>query len=139
MSLRRVPALVLIALSVFPAGCDDDPEPPSQQSVKEAWKRADQAVQQSVAAQSDVKHIARLRDIDRLRYQADVAELSQQVSTLRGLSIGLSLALLAALIWLAVEIRRRRILSAVVRFARPVDHDRRSTESPEVEAAPLIS
>ena len=119
-------------------GCDEEPDPPSQQAVEEAWKRADQAVQHSVAAQADVKHITRLRDIDRLRYQADVADLTVQVSTLRSLAIGLSMILLAALVWLAVEIRRRRILAAIVHLARPVDADRHPGESPDATSSPLI-
>jgi len=119
MFLRLFPALVFSIGCLLTAGCDEEPDPPSQQAVEEAWKRADHATQQSAAAQADVKHIARLRDIDRLRYQADVAELTVQLSTLRGLSIGVSLALLAALIWLAVEIRHRRVLAAILRGSRP--------------------
>ena len=138
MISRYFPALILVPCLVGTVGCRDAPESPSQQSVDEAWKRADQAAQQSVAAQSDVKHVARLRDIDRLRYQTDVAELSAQVSTMRGLAVTLSLALLAALMWLAVEIRRRRVLSAVMRFARPDDGDQRSFESPPDDTAALI-
>jgi hypothetical protein len=91
-----------------------------------------------MAAQTDLKHIARLRDIDRLRYQGDVSEMSAQLSTLRGLAVTLSLALLAALIWLAVEIRRRRVLSSVIQFVRPNDGDRHPIESTRADAAPPI-
>ncbi|HKQ50402.1 MAG TPA: hypothetical protein VJZ71_20175 [Phycisphaerae bacterium] len=128
----------LVLSCLFGSGCDEDTDPPSQQAVEAAWKRADQAVQQSIASQADVKHIARLRDIDRLRYQADVASLSVQVSTLRGLTIGVSLALLAALIWLAVEIRRRRVLAAIIRMARPTDSDH-PAESSDAATQSLIS
>lgn len=139
MHRRWFPAFILVHCLLLGIGCRDDPEPPSQQAVDEAWRRADQAIHQSATAQADVKHIARLRDIDRLRYQADVAELSTQVSTLRGLVIVLMLALLAALIWLAVEIRRRRVLSAVMRFAEPPDDARRPAGSPELEPPPVDS
>jgi hypothetical protein len=136
---RPFPALVLVVCHLFASGCDEEHDPPSQQAVEEAWKRADQAVQNSVAAQADVKHIVRLRDIDRLRYQADVADLTLQVSTLRGLAIGLSLALLAALIWLAVEIRRRRILVAIVNHARTVETDRHTCDTPDGGSSPLFT
>lgn len=136
---RCLPALVFIIGHLFAVGCDEEPDPPSQQSVEEAWKRADHATRQSVAAQADVKHLARLRDIDRLRYRADVAELSTQASTLRGLAITLLLALLAALIWLAVEIRRRRILSAIIHLSRPAANDRPPLESPDAVAQALIT
>jgi len=90
------------------------PAPPSQEAVEQAWKRADQAVQQAAAAHDQLKHIGRLRDIDNLSYQRDVADLESRIDTLRGLSIGLLLVLLAAIVWLAIEIRRRRIMTAVV-------------------------
>jgi hypothetical protein len=138
MLSRCLPALVFIG-SLLATGCDEEPEPPSQQAVEEAWRRADHATQQSVAAQADVKHLARLRDIDRLRYHSDVADLSTQTSTLRGLAITLFLALLAALIWLAVEIRRRRILSAIIPLAQPAENDRPPVESPDSVAKSLIS
>lgn len=42
MSPRCLPALVFIIGPLLGAGCDEEPEPPSQQAVEEAWKRADQ-------------------------------------------------------------------------------------------------
>ncbi len=109
-----VRALSALALTLSIAGCRDSPTPPSQKAVDEAWKRADDAMQQMLTARSDVKHVARLRDIDRLRYQADTSDLQSQVAVLRGLGTALGLALLAALVWLAAEVRRRRVLSAAV-------------------------
>ena len=60
MVQRPFPALVFLVCFVGTAGCDDKSEPSSQQAFKEAWKRSDQAVKQSVAAQDEVKHIARV-------------------------------------------------------------------------------
>ncbi len=107
-------ALSALALTLSVAGCRDSPLPPSQKAVDEAWKRADDAMQQMLTARSDVKHVARLRDVDRLRYQAETTALQSQVTVLRGLSSALGLALLAAILWLAAEIRRRRVLSTAV-------------------------
>src|SRR5438552_10676796 len=90
------------------------PPPLSEEAVQQAWKRTDDAVQQSAASHDEVKHIARLRDIDRLRYKAEVSDLTSQVDMLRTVCIGLLLVLLAAMIWLAVEIRRRRVLTVIV-------------------------
>ena len=111
MTARALSALAL-ALSI--AGCRDSPLPPSQKAVDEAWKRADDAMHQMLKARSDVKHVARLRDIDRLRYQSETSDLQSQVAVLRGLGTALGLALLAAIVWLAAEVRRRRVLSAAV-------------------------
>lgn len=44
-------ALVVLSCPMH-AGYDEEPEPPSQRAVEEAWKRADQAVQHSVAARA---------------------------------------------------------------------------------------
>lgn len=49
-----------------------------------------------------------------MRYDAHLTELLVQQRLLRNLIVGLSLVLLATMIWLAIEIRRRRILSAVI-------------------------
>ena len=85
-------------------GCDEDAdESPSQQ-----------ALQQVEAARQDVKHANRLRDIDRLTCEASKLDLQSQTDTMRGICIGLLVVLLATIVWLAIEIRRRRILMAIV-------------------------
>ncbi len=109
-----VRALSALALTLSIVGCRGSPPPPSQKAVDEAWKRADNAMHQMVTARSDVKHVARLRDIDRMRYQAENSDLQSQVAVLRGLGTALGLALLAAIVWLAAEVRRRRVLSTAV-------------------------
>lgn len=130
----RSVGLLTFALSPTLPGlaCNSVPEPPSQKSVEEAWKRADQAVQQVVAAEASVKHIARLREIDRLRYQADANELATQIATLRGLTIGLAICLLVALLWLAREIRRRRLLSAILQALHPTGANPHANGSAEL-------
>ena len=95
--------------------CGEEPaRPPSQQAVEHAQKRADDAVRQSVEAERQVRHARRLRDIDRLRYEVSDAEWHSLLLVMRGLLLAVTAVLLATLVWLAIEIRRRRILSAVV-------------------------
>lgn len=111
----RGTGLIVIAAALLFVACDEQPgQPPSQQAVEHAQERADQAVRQTVEAEQQVRHARRLRDIDRLRYDAHVTELQAEQRLLRNLLVGLSLVLLATMIWLAIEIRRRRILSAVI-------------------------
>ena len=106
-----------LALICCPSGCDEraaPPATPSQQSVEQAWQRADQVARQAVEAEQQVRHVRRLRDIDRVRYEAEAAEWRAQLSVMRGLLVGIAALLVATMAWLAVEIRRRRVLSAVV-------------------------
>ncbi len=124
MHLRRFPApssgprlakLAAAAVVLLAVSCDEDqPKPPTQQAVEQSWQRTDQAVQQAAEAEQQVRHERRLRDIDRLRSEAQLGELLAHATVLRGLALTLTLALLAALVWLAVEIRRRRVLAAVL-------------------------
>jgi hypothetical protein len=93
-------------------GCDD--QSPSQQSVEQAWGRADLTAKQAAEAEQQLRHERRLRDIDRLRSEAEIVALETRLHTLRGLSLTLTLALLAGGVWLAVEIRRRRVLTAAM-------------------------
>src|SRR5437879_2090161 len=72
--------------------CSGEPDkPPSQEAVEQAWKRADQAVQQATTAQDQAKHVAQLRDIDRMKYHAEVIDMESRIDTLRGLAVGLLL------------------------------------------------
>ena len=106
--------MTALAVCICVATTCSTPPPPSEEAVEQAWKRSDDAVKQSVSAHDEVKHIARLREIDRMRYQADVSDLTSQLDTVRTVCVGLMLVMLAAIVWLAVEIRRRRIITAVV-------------------------
>jgi ferric-dicitrate binding protein FerR (iron transport regulator) len=115
-------------------GCDD--QSPSQQSVAQAWTRADRTAKQAAEAEQQLRHERRLRDIARLRSKAEIAHFETRLHTLRGLSITLTLALLASIVWLAVEIRRRRILSAVVQDIVTTEGDtpRTPTNAPESDS-----
>jgi hypothetical protein len=101
MNLRFFCALLPILLLV---GCDDDDsESPTQQTMR-----------QLETARQDVRHAYRLRDIDRLTCEAGKLDLQSQTDTMRGLCIGLLVLVLAAMAWLGFEVRRRRILKAIV-------------------------
>lgn len=107
--------LIVIAAALLFVACDEQPgQPPSQQAVEYAQERADQAVRQTVEAEQQVRHARRLRDIDRMRYETHVTEVQVQQRLLHSLLVGLSFVVLATMIWLAIEIRRRRVLSAVI-------------------------
>ena len=129
----RGTGLIVIATALLFVACDEQPaQPPSQQAVERAQERADQAVRQTVEAEQQVRHARRLRDIDRMRYEAHVTEQQAQQRLLHSLLVGLSLVLLATMIWLAIEIRRRRILSAVIHNTLEIQGDptRNDEESP---------
>ncbi len=100
-------SMVLCALPW--TGCREPPAPPSKEAVDMAWQRADQAVVSAERARNEARQATRLRDIDRLRCEAERDELASQASVLRGVTVALSLLLLVVLPWLAVEVRRRRM------------------------------
>ena len=107
--------LILTGAALLFVACDEEPaRPPSQEAVEQAWQRADNATRQAAEAEQQVRHARRLRDIDRVRYESAMGEWQSQLAVMRGLLVGLSVLLLAALSWLAIEIRRRRVLSAVI-------------------------
>src|SRR6185295_320029 len=88
---------------MFGFACRDAPAPPSQQAVDQAWKRSDQAAEKAAGAEIQVQHLRRLRDLDRLRFDTETAELTAAVWWLRGVSALLVFGMLVAMIWLAVE------------------------------------
>lgn len=126
--LRRS-RLVLCSLALYTAllspGCRDSP---SQESLDQAWKRADQAAARVAEAEQHVRHVDRLRDIDRLRGQAEGVELREQIATLRGVTIGLALVVLALTLWLVIEVRRRRVAIAILESITPPDEPARSPD-----------
>ncbi len=103
--------LVLFNLAV---GCREPPIPPSQQAVDRAWQRTTDAIQQATDADHQVRHARRMRDVDRMRYESDSSDTRSMLAWHRGIVAGQSLMLFAAVIWLAIEIRRRRMLTAIV-------------------------
>ncbi len=109
--MRQIRALIAVSIlsALLCPGCREPPDPPSKEAVDMAWQRADQAVVSAERARNEARQATRLRDIDRLRCEAERDELASQASVLRGVTLALSLLLLVVLPWLAVEVRRRRM------------------------------
>ncbi len=109
--MRQIRALIAVSIlsALSSPGCREPPDPPSKEAVDMAWQRADQAVVSAERARNEARQATRLRDIDRLRCEAERDELASQASVLRGVTLALSLLLLVVLPWLAVEVRRRRM------------------------------
>lgn len=105
---RRVLCCALLA-----CGCTCQPStvPDPPNSNDELTK---QSIQQSTDSARQINHLIRLREFDRLRHAEEVGDLTSRIDTLRGLCITLSFAVAACCLWLAIEIRRRRILSAAI-------------------------
>lgn len=82
-------------------GCDRQPRAPDEASTAHALDQR-------------IEHERRLRDADRLRLERQLTAVERQRAIAIGLSVGLSLATLAASIWLGVEIRRRRALAQLL-------------------------
>jgi len=59
---------ILLFLLVPLAGCDKEQPHPSQQAIERAEKLADEAIQQTLDLQ-------RLRDIDKMKFDAESAEM----------------------------------------------------------------
>ena len=55
-----------------------------------------------------------MRDVDRMRYESELLDTRSMRAWHRGIVAGQSLMLFAAVISLAIEMRRRRILTAIV-------------------------
>ena len=128
MRISQLSALITMTLLV---SCRDPPEPPSQQMLDRTWQQSVDARQRADRAGRQLRHVERLRDIDRLRNEAEAAELRSQASVMRGLLVTLSIMLLTAMLGLAVEIRRRRILAAVVRHTLDLKGGEPRSESNE--------
>lgn len=130
------------AAIVILGGCREPPNPPSQESLDMAWQRTDQAVVSAERARNEARQATRLRDIDRLRYEAERDEIAGQLSVLRGITLAESLLLLAVLPWLAVEVRRRRMWAHLAQqIAAPTGTSKptvRSVSSKAVEGATTI-
>ena len=103
----------LILIGTLACGCDSKPIPPPTPDQQLAKLARDSASQTATAAE-EVKHVSRLRDLDQMKYRREVADLHSENDSIRGMSKCLVITLLAAILWLAVEIRRRRILTAVL-------------------------
>jgi hypothetical protein len=105
----RVKLLCTLAMTVL-VGCDDQ----SAKALDWAKSQADKAEQQAAQAQQDLKHIQRLRDTDRMQFDTEIKNATAEATAWRGLLVGLSILLAIVLIWLAREVRSRRVLSRVL-------------------------
>jgi len=102
MSLRT-PLMAVFLLNLIAGGlCRDQPQPAP----------ADQAGAES--ATDEVHRLQRLRDADRLRQDSEREDWVTQTAALRGVASLLALGQVVTLVWLMVEIRRRRVLAAVL-------------------------
>ncbi len=114
MPSSKSAVVILLLLSV---GCREPPASPSQQMADRAWQQSQEAARRSAEAELQVRHVRRLRDLDRRRLQSDSAAVQTVLAWLRGLVAGLGLLLAATAVWLVVEIRRRRTYAVLVRWA----------------------
>ena len=60
------------------------------------------------------QHERRLRDLEKLNHDAEVSDARSELVTWRGLLFGLSIILVIVIVWLAREVRMRRILAHVL-------------------------
>jgi hypothetical protein len=109
-----LPVLFMVSF----AGCRDDPPHPSQQQIDLAEKHALQAVEQADRARVDLKHVERLREIDRVTLDSQSTQMQTARAVYTIWLLTFTLLLMALLIWLAREIRLRRILSHVLMSLR---------------------
>lgn len=100
--------LLLMSLA---AGCDDEE---TAKAIDLARKQSEQASQQIQAAQQEVQHVQRLRDIDRTRLDTEKGQAQAEVTAWRGSLVCLSLILAGVLVWLSRELRLRRIVSHIL-------------------------
>jgi len=105
--------LCALGIGLLLVGCDEPPHP-SQQAVERAEKLADEAARRAASAEQHSRHLERLREIDRARYESELAQSRSEAYVLRGLLGIQTLVLLIALVWLAREVRLRRVLATVL-------------------------
>jgi hypothetical protein len=86
----------------------------TQQHVQQAQQQALQAQQQADKVHDDIQHIQQLRDLDKMKYDTRISLATAESATWRAVLIGFSILLAVLLLWLAREIRMRRILSLIL-------------------------
>jgi hypothetical protein len=106
MRLKFLCFFILFAL----VGCDDQ----SGKALDWAKSQVDKAQQQASQALQDLTHVQRLRDADRMLFDSEIKTATAEVTAWRGLLIGLSIVFAVALVWLAREVRLRRVLSHIL-------------------------
>lgn len=110
-NLRFTSCVLTVALL---AGCYAPDPPVTNESVAEAWQRADQAVARADDADRQLWHVQRLREIDRLHFESELGELRGVALARSGLFLSMSLLILVLSVALAVQRRRIRMLRAGV-------------------------
>ncbi|MBI5765450.1 MAG: hypothetical protein HZA51_18230 [Planctomycetes bacterium] len=91
------------------------PDPPGDELAK-------QSIQQAADSNQQISHLTRLRDIDRMRHAEEISDLTGRIDALRGICVMLAFALTACCVWLAVEIRRRRVLAIALQHVAGDPH-----------------
>lgn len=99
---------------VLTTGCGEESPHPNQQAIDRAEKHTDESIQQLEQARQEAKHQQRLRDLDKMTFDSRVNEIEAATSIWKGWMLSLALMLVIALVWLAREVRLRRVLSYVL-------------------------
>lgn len=118
LHVRTGRSLLVLARLLLPAvllatglNCAEDSQP-RQRVVAE--RRAERADERAAEAEQRVEHARRLRDVERLRYEAGASAQSAQLAALRGVLVACVGLILAETLWLVIEIRQRRVLQAAL-------------------------
>jgi hypothetical protein len=96
------------------AGCGEESPHPNQQAIDRAEKHTDESIQQLEQARQEAKDLQRLRDLDKMTFDSRVNEIEAATSIWKGWMLSLAVLLVSALLWLAREVRLRRVLSYVL-------------------------
>jgi len=86
----------------------------ASQQIQQANQQVQEANQRVELAHQEVKHVQRLRDIEKMKLDAQAAEMQTTWSFWRLWMLALVVLLVIVMIWLAREIRFRRVLAHVL-------------------------
>jgi uncharacterized integral membrane protein len=106
--------LLVFLVLVLAVGCRDDQPHPNQQAVDRAEKQADEAARKAELARQEARHQQRLREIDKLNFDAQSTEMQTAWSIWTMWLLALLVLLVIVLVWLAREIRFRRVLAHIL-------------------------
>lgn len=106
MRSRFIPVLLILAFH----GCDDH----TQQEIDWAKRQAEVAQHKAEQAEQDAKHSQRLREIDKMKSDAEVHAATAESAAWRSMLTGFAILLAVTIVWLARELRLRRILSHIL-------------------------
>jgi hypothetical protein len=123
---KRTPFLLVIAAAIVLVGCEPEkkeppPKPPAQETV-------DSAMAQAANARQETAQERRLRDIERLRLESERDAAQGQMALFRWMLIAQAIAMVVAVLWLAREVRLRRIITRVLQ-ATPSKGDTASSDT----------